>query len=89
MSIIHPSLLEIESESALQHFIYHLKMDIWVNENKTLYYMITDNVVRNSSYANDAILITQYININKFYNLYKACLHFIDSQNTELFWREI
>ncbi len=80
MSIIHPSFLEIESESALQHFIYHLKMDIWVNENKTLYNMITDNVVINTSYANDAILITEYVNINKFYNLYKACLHFMNSR---------
>jgi hypothetical protein len=81
LSIIHPSFLEIESESALQHFIYHLKMDIWVNENKTLYNMITDNVVMNTSYANDAILITEYVNINKFYNLYKACLRFMNSRN--------
>lgn len=56
-------------------------MDIWVNENKTLYNMITDNVVMNTSYANDAILITEYVNINKFYNLYKACLRFMNSRN--------
>jgi hypothetical protein len=81
LSIIHPSFLEIECESALQHFIYHLKMDIWVHENRTLYNMITDNIVNDTSYANDSILITEYVNINKFYNLYKACLHFLNAQN--------
>jgi hypothetical protein len=74
LTVIPPALLEIECESALHDFIYHLKMEIWINENKTLYKMITDNVFQNAPTSNEPTLFTNFVNIHKFYKLYKACL---------------